>query len=97
LIRARVRWTNNALYVLDERLGLLWKVSGLEQLGTAESDKAHAMTILKQLPAGASETDSRFLEAARIVGCEGARALRGNARGATRRSHSPVGGAAAIP
>lgn len=85
LIRARLRWSNNALYVLDEKVGLLWKVSGLEKLGTADGDKAHARAILTQLPAGASEADSRFLESARIVGCDGARALRGSARSAPPR------------
>jgi hypothetical protein len=80
LMHARVRWANNALYVLDQTLGLVWKISGVERLGSAESDNAHVMSILKQLPRGASETDTRFLEAARIVGCQGARASRDKAR-----------------
>jgi hypothetical protein len=75
LIRARVRWADDALYVLDETWGLVWKISGLERLGTAESDKAHAAKILKLVPSGAPDTHPAFLEAARIVGCEGARKL----------------------
>ena len=73
LIRARVRWADNALFVLDETWGAVWKVSGLERLGTAERDKAHAARILKLVPAGAPETHPALLEAARIVGCDGAR------------------------
>lgn len=75
LIRARVRWSDNALFVLDESWGAVWKVSGLDRLGTVDGDKAHASAILKQLPPGAPETHLGFLQAARIVGCEGARKL----------------------
>ena len=80
LISARARWANDALYVLDETLGVVWKVSGLEKLGTAASDKAHVRSILTKVPPNAAETDPRFLEAARILGCEGARAARSKVR-----------------
>jgi hypothetical protein len=75
-LKARVRWSNGALYVLDEQWGLIWKLTGIEQIGTPGADKAHATKLLKQLPQGASETDVNFLEAARLVGCEGARGMR---------------------
>lgn len=75
LIRARVRWSDEALFVLDEGSGGVWKVTGLDRLGTAETDKAHAARIMKLVPADAPETHPAFLEAARIVGCDGARKL----------------------
>lgn len=75
LIRARVRWADNALFVLDESWGAVWKISGLDRLGSVDGDKVHASAILKQLPSKAPETHPAFLQAARIVGCEGARKL----------------------
>ena len=75
LIRARVRWADNALFVLDESWGAVSNISGLDRLGSVDGDKVHASAILKQLPSKAPETHPAFLQAARIVGCEGARKL----------------------
>jgi hypothetical protein len=76
LIRARVRWSNGALYVFDENWGVIWKIAALDRIGAAGADNAHAATLLRALPPAALESHVNFLEAARLVGCEGARALR---------------------
>jgi hypothetical protein len=73
---ARCSWTHGILYLLDERGGLIWTVTGLEQLGTKSADHAYALTLLNQLPSDADENAPRFLEAARILGCEEARKAR---------------------
>jgi hypothetical protein len=74
-LKARVRWTDGALYVLDEQWGLIWRLTGLEHVGTAGADAAHAAALVGRRGQSAAETDPGFLEAARLVGCEGARAL----------------------
>ena len=74
---ARCAWAHSILYLLDERGGLIWSVTGLEQLGKRSADQAYAMKLLGELPANADENAPRFLEAARILGCEEARKVRG--------------------
>jgi hypothetical protein len=80
---ARCAWAHSILYLLDERGGLIWSVTGLEQLGKRSADQAYAKKLLGELPANADENAPRFLEAARILGCQEAR----KARGATSTSN----------
>jgi hypothetical protein len=72
-ITARCDWAQDALYLLDERAGLIWTVTGLEQLGKKSVDQSYALALLSKLPANVDEKNPRFLEAARILGCEAAR------------------------
>jgi hypothetical protein len=73
----RCRWSNDTLYLLDQRTGLIWAVRGVEQLGDPERDEQHARTLIQQLPSGGTGTGVTplFLEAARILGCDQANAL----------------------
>jgi hypothetical protein len=73
LARARLGWTGAELFVLDESFGVIWKLTGVERLGSAAGDRQFASALMKGVVA---ENDVRFLEAARLMGCEGARALR---------------------
>ena len=75
-IRARVRWAAGTLYALDERTGIVWSLKGLEPIGRREVDEDYAAALIRALPADAPETHVAFMEAARIVGCEVAEALR---------------------
>jgi hypothetical protein len=72
---ARCRWDKGVLYLLDQRHGMIWTVRGLEKLGNPENDTAYATELIKTVPKEAQEDDSRVLEAARIIGCNKARAL----------------------
>jgi hypothetical protein len=76
LMKGRARWSGGSLYVLDETIGAIWKLGGVEQVGTAGADKGYAATLIKSMPREASENSRNFLEAARLAGCEGARALK---------------------
>jgi hypothetical protein len=76
LMKARVRWSGGALYVFEETSGVVWKLTGIESIGTADADKAHATKLLRELPAAGAESHVNFQEAARLVGCEGVKALR---------------------
>jgi TonB family protein len=78
-IRARCRYAQGTLYLLDERDGLVWALRGIERVGGRESDVEHARNLIKQNPANATESSSRYLEAARIVGCDEARLIRDEA------------------
>jgi len=73
LARARARWTGAELFVLDESFGVIWRVAGVDRLGSAAGDRQYASGLMKGV---VSEGDVRFAEAARLVGCEGARGLR---------------------
>jgi hypothetical protein len=76
-MKARARWQNGSLYLLDERSGVIWKIDGLDGLGTPAGDFAHAARLVKQAPDEVSNWNSpAFQEAARIVGCERARDMR---------------------
>ena len=85
---ARCAWAHGILYLLDERGGLIWTVTGLEQLGTRSADRAYALKLVGQMPTNADESDPRFLEAARSLGCEEARKARGAASTSNGRSHA---------
>lgn len=71
--RGRVRWKDGALYVLDERSGVVWMLKGLQQIGVRSVDEAYAKALIGELPPAAPDTHTAFLEAARIVGllCRG--------------------------
>ena len=71
----RCRWADGVLYLLDERYGLIWSVRGIDKIGNALDDAAYAAMIIRALPKDATEANPRFLEAARILGCEKARRL----------------------
>jgi hypothetical protein len=77
-MRARARWHNGALFLLDEGSGVIWKVEGLEGVGTPASDFAHAARLVQKVPDAAFglSHSPAFKEAARIVGCEAAREMR---------------------
>jgi len=74
-MRARARWQNGTLYLLDERSGVIWKLEGFEGLGTAAGDFAHAARLVQQVPDKGLDSPA-FQEAARIIGCERARDMR---------------------
>lgn len=76
LLKGRARWSGDSLYVLDETIGAIWKIGGVGHIGVPGADKEYAATLVKSMPRGASESNVNFLEAARLVGCEGARALK---------------------
>ena len=67
---ARVRFSQGRLYMLDERTGQIWSVSGLQSIGRFQDDERHAFNLLDRVGLDDSETNPRFLEAARIIGCE---------------------------
>lgn len=68
MIHAAARPAGQSLIVFDRDQGLLWRVSGLEQVGDVTADQRHAETLLaewrrtRDLQVG--------LEAARILGCQ---------------------------
>jgi hypothetical protein len=66
-MRARCRWSKGALFILDEKSGYVWRATGLEQLGSRESDEAYAVGVLQKRP---TQTSAEFMEAARILGCQ---------------------------
>jgi hypothetical protein len=73
---ARVRQVDGIVYLLEPRSGIVWRISGIDKVGDRDGDRAHATRLLTQLPKDRPENDLAFLEAARIVGCEGARKIR---------------------
>lgn len=74
-LKARVRWSEGKLFVLDQRSGQVFELSGIEQIGHGADDVSHARALVTQASAANLEDDWRFLEAARIVGCESARQM----------------------
>jgi hypothetical protein len=76
IMPARVRQVDGVVYLLDQRGGIVWKISGIDQVGDRDHDRAYAARLLTHLPKGRPENDLAFLEAARIVGCEGALKMR---------------------
>jgi hypothetical protein len=70
---ARCRFEGGVLYLVDGHTGLIWSLKGLDQLGTKASDRSHAIDLLKTISTPIDESSARFLEAARILGCDGAR------------------------
>jgi len=76
LMKGRARWSGGSLYVLDQTIGAIWKLGNVEQIGAAGADKAYAAKLIQTMPREASEDNVNFLEAARLVGCEGARPLK---------------------
>jgi hypothetical protein len=74
-IPALCRWNQGTLFLLDRHSGMIWTVKGMEKLGDPASDAAHANELLRAIPKTAAADDSRFLEAARILGCNKAEAL----------------------
>lgn len=70
---ARCRFQDGILYLLDGHTGLIWAFHGLDQLGTKDGDRTQAENLLKKSIEGKKETSAAFLEAARIIGCEGAK------------------------
>jgi hypothetical protein len=67
---ARCRLENGILYLLDGKTGLIWKVSGIEQLGTKEGNRAHAEELIRKIPKDQGANSQQFMEAARIIGCD---------------------------
>jgi len=78
--RARPRFSDATLYLLDERTGLLVAISGLDAVGRVDADQAYARSLLVDAPAG----DRSFAEAVRIVGCDRALRWRRDAAHASR-------------
>lgn len=74
--KARCRFMDGVLYLLDERGGFLWALRGIEKLGHSDSDKDYARHLIQSNPGNATETSSRYLEAVRLVGCTQAKELR---------------------
>jgi len=75
-LQARVRWSHDFLYLLDVTTGVIWKVQGLQKVGTLLADRGYAKALIAALPKTAPESHTAFLEAARIVGCVEARKMR---------------------
>lgn len=64
-------WDGTNLYLLDMRAGIVWRVAGVENLGSTEDDLRHADQLL--IDAAKSETPHNYpgyKEASRILGCE---------------------------
>lgn len=78
---ALCRWENEILYLLDLQHGIVWSIHNLEDLADPRNDDEYATRLVKALHEGAGEDDIRFLEAARILGCDKARNLLASARG----------------
>lgn len=72
---ARCRFAGSDLFLLDEQSGLVWRVGGVDKLGSAKADEAHAEALLRGSDSAQSET-FRLPEAARLIGCNAARAAR---------------------
>jgi tetratricopeptide (TPR) repeat protein len=68
-MQARCAWDGKALYLLDERTGLIWWVSGAEQLGTSVGDLVYAQQLVQTLSPADPSDNPMALEAARLVGC----------------------------
>jgi hypothetical protein len=69
--KTRCRTAGQSLILLDEESRIVMKVDGVEQLGSRAADLAFARKMLQALPANTTyESDSHFLEAARILGCQ---------------------------
>jgi hypothetical protein len=51
--------------ILDEKSGYVWRATGLEPLGSRESDEAYAVGILQKRPA---QTSAEFMRAFDSVG-----------------------------
>jgi hypothetical protein len=62
-------WRDGKLYLIDTKGGLIWALSGLGKLGGRQANAAYAKEILSGSDVS-SETSPRFLEAARLIGCE---------------------------
>lgn len=75
-IKARCRFIDATLYLLDERGGFLWAVRGIEKLGDRNADKDYARQLIQSNPGNATESSSRYLEAVRLIGCTQTAALR---------------------
>jgi hypothetical protein len=71
--RARARYQNHVLYLLDATTNFVWKLSNIESVGTRQADLNHAARLLARAGPGVSESDPQFLEAARILGCQAVR------------------------
>lgn len=71
---ARVRCSGDSVHLLDTRTGVIARVTGLERIGHKLADREYARSLIS-LAAGPTEKNPTFLEAARILGCTGARAL----------------------
>jgi hypothetical protein len=80
---ARCRFQDDVLYLMDGQAGWIWSFQGLGQLGIRRNDQAYATSLLKQLSPNANESNSKFQEAARILGCVIARAELAKLRGAS--------------
>lgn len=75
-MQARCAWDGKSLYLLDERSGLIWSVSGVEQLGTSAGDLAYAGELIGSLSPDYPNDNPVALEAARLVGCNEVMRLR---------------------
>lgn len=74
MTRARCRFQQDVLYLLDDETGLIWTLCGLNQLGNKKDDHSYAADLLKEAPRdSAAESSVQFREAARIIGCDGAK------------------------
>ncbi len=69
------------LFLLDDHGGVVWQIAGLSALGDRKLDADYAAELIRRLDTHSAEADPRFLEAARIIGCIQANALR--AKGST--------------
>jgi hypothetical protein len=78
--RARCRFQQNNLYLLDGQSRLIWSLEGLDQIGRKNEDQAYASHLLEQLAPNADESAVEFQEAARILGCVRARQELANLR-----------------
>lgn len=74
---ARVRCSGDTLYLLDQRTGIVVKVSGLDRIGHRDLDQQYAKALIMSLPSNTLEDNPTFLEAARIIGCTRARQMAG--------------------
>jgi hypothetical protein len=83
MLLARCRFQDGVLYLMDGQSLWIWSFRGLDQLGTKNGDQAYATSLLKQIPPNANESNIKFQEAARILGCVTARAELAKLKGAS--------------
>jgi hypothetical protein len=69
------RYSNDALFLLDRRSGTIWKVTGLEQIGVKAADDEYAKKLIASAKGEDPSQSEKFLEAARILGCDAAMRL----------------------
>jgi hypothetical protein len=69
-MRARCTWTGTGLFLLDERRGFVWKLSGIEDVGNPQKTEIYIDRLISTAATSESpQESSTFLEAARFVGC----------------------------